>query len=537
METADILIRGATVINGTGQHGFQGDIAVGGGRILAVGDCGRFQAREEINAEGLTCAPGFIDAHAHSDTMFAKDSSGASKLYQGITTEISGNCGASPFPKPEGNGNPWRFDSYADFLRAFSERGASMAVNQAMLAGHGSLRESAVGENARPASPGEMECMKDFLRRDLAAGALGLSLGLEYAPGCFAGQEELNALGAVVKEAGGIVTCHMRSEGLKIFDAIDELAQVGRFSGAHVHISHLKIDHYTVHGQAPAVCEHIEKLRQEGIHITADVYPYTASATSLTIRCPRWSMDGGEEALLGFLAGPRRGEVVEGIRTHYFNAQRAETCLFSDGGGLWPEIVGKTLRFVAEDMLHTTDYAEAAAVVLERTKARARGVFFVMSEEDMLYFLSKDVCIGSDGYALPDDPVKVGSLPHPRSYGAVAEFLRLAREKNICSLEEAVRRVTSKPADTFGLKDRGRISPGMAADLTVFDPAIIAPRATYLNPVQTAQGVHWVIVNGKIALREGRQTEERVGGFLPRGHFDPSRERREYRVQSTVQMI
>ncbi len=514
---ADIIIRGAAVIDGTGRPGFRGDIAVSGGKIAAVGDCSGLRGREEIDADGLTCAPGFIDAHAHSDTMFVRDSSGASKLYQGITTEISGNCGASPFPKPEGNGNPWRFTSYADFLRAFDERGSSMAVNQAMLAGHGSLRESVVGESARPATSAEMERMRDQLRRDLETGALGMSLGLEYAPGCFAGQEELNALGAVVQEAGGIVTCHMRSEGLRIFDAIDELAQVGRVSGAHVHISHIKLDHYSVHGQAPAVWEHIERLREEGINITADVYPYTASATSLTIRCPRWSMDGGEEALLGFLAGPRRREVVEGIRSHYFNVQRAETCLFSDGGGLWPEIVGKSLRFVAEEMLHTSDYAEAAAIVLERTKARARGVFFVMSEQDMLFFLSQDVCIGSDGYALPADSEKVSSLPHPRSYGAVAEFLRLAREKRICPLEEAVRRVTSKPAETFGLADRGRIAPGMAADLTVFDPAVIAPRASYLNPIQTAQGVQWVIVSGKIALREGRQTEERAGRFLRRG--------------------
>ena len=514
MDKADLLIRGALVTDGTGRPGFRGDIAVSGGRIMAVGDLSGLTAREEIHADGLACAPGFIDAHAHSDTLFARDGSGASKLYQGITTEISGNCGASPFPEIEGGRDEWRFASYADFRRAFSERGARMAVNQALLAGHGSLRESVMGESAKMASPADMDRMKECLRRDLAAGALGLSLGLEYAPGCFAGQEELNALGAVVKEAGGIVTCHMRSEGLRIFDAIEELAQVGRFSGAHVHISHLKLDHYSVHGRAAAVWEKIEALRREGVRITADVYPYTASATSLTIRCPRWSMDGGEEALLRFLAGPRRKEIVEGIRGHYFNAGRAETCLFSGDGGLWPDIVGKTLRFVAEEMLHTRDYAEAAAIVLERTRARAKGVFFVMSEQDMLYFLSRDVCIGSDGYALPGDPGRVEGNPHPRSYGAVAEFLRLAREKNICPLEEAVRRVTSKPADTFGLRDRGRIAPGMAADLTVFDPAAIAPRATYLEPVQTARGVHWVIVDGRIALREGRQTGERAGRLL-----------------------
>ena len=512
----DLIIRGAAVVDGTGRPGFRGNIAIKGGRILAVGDCSGFKAREEIRADGLTAAPGFIDAHAHSDTMFVRDNSGASKLYQGVATEISGNCGASPFPAADGNENAWRFDSYADFLKAFSQRDCAMAVNQAMLAGHGSLRESVVGESARPASPAEMERMKDRLRRDLAAGALGLSLGLEYAPGCFAGQEELNALGEVVRQAGGVVTCHMRSEGLRIFDAVEELANVGRASGVHVHISHLKLDHYSVHGQAPKVWDAIERLREEGVRITADVYPYTASATSLTIRCPRWSMDGGEEALLGFLKGDRRQEVVEGIRSHYFNAQRAETCLFSDGGGLWPEIVGKTLRTVAEDMLHTNDYAEAAAIVLERTRARARGVFFVMSEEDVLYFLKRDVCIGSDGYALPGDPRKLDSLPHPRSYGAIAEFFRLAREKKICSLEEAVRRVTSKPAREFGLADRGLIAAGMAADVTVFDPAVIAPRADYLNPVQTAQGVKFVIVNGKIALREGRQTEERAGQFLLR---------------------
>ena len=285
MGEADLIVRGATVIDGTGRPGFRGDIAVSGGKILAVGDCGGLRGREEIDAAGLACAPGFIDAHAHSDTMFMQDDSGASKLYQGVTTEISGNCGYSPFPAPEGNQSARRFASYADFLRAFSENGSRMAVNQALLAGHGSLRETVVGESARPATPKEMERMQHLLRRDLEAGALGLSLGLEYAPGCFAGQEELNALGAVVKEAGGVVTCHMRSEGLHIFDAIDELAQVGRVSGvpgasgAHVHISHLKIDHYSVHGQASAVWDHIEKLRQEGIDITAASYPSSPSAT------------------------------------------------------------------------------------------------------------------------------------------------------------------------------------------------------------------------------------------------------------------
>ncbi|MDO5325416.1 MAG: D-aminoacylase [Clostridia bacterium] len=516
IQTADIIIRGGTIIDGAGGPRFRGDVAVKNGKIAAIGDLNAVRAQREFSAEGLAVAPGFIDAHAHSDTEFTRDSSGASKLYQGITTEISGNCGDSPFPAAPGNKDEWQLDSFSDFLKAFSARHCSMAVNQALLAGHGALRKAVVGSGSKAASPAELTEMKRLLRRDLQDGAWGLSLGLEYAPGCFADQQELNELGKIAAETDGIVTCHMRSEGLQIDSALEELKEVGRSSGAHVHASHLKLDHYTVHGRAPQVWSAIENANREGIRFTADMYPYTASATALSIRCPRWSMDGGPEALLEHLQSETRKEIVEGIRRHYFNAQRAETCLFSDDGGLWPQIVGKTLRYVAESMLHTEDYADAAAQVLLRTQARAQCVFFVMNEQDMLYFLSQDICIGSDGYALPGDPERLHYNPHPRSYGAIAEFFRIAREKRLCSLEEAVRRVTSKPADIFSIRDRGRLAAGMAADITVFDPASIAPRSTYLNAVQLAQGVQLVLVNGAVALQNGRQTEERAGQLLRR---------------------
>ncbi len=514
--SADIIIRGGTIIDGTGRPRFRGDVAIQEGKIAALGDLSHSRGRQELSAEGLIVAPGFIDAHAHSDTAFTRDDSGASKLYQGVTTEISGNCGDSPFPAAPRNKDPWQLPSFSDFLNAFQEHGCRMAVNQALLMGHGTLREAVIGEGNRPASPTEMAEMQRLLRRDLEAGAWGLSLGLEYAPGCFADQAELNALGQTVAEAGGIVTCHMRSEGLHIDSALAELAEIGRSSGAHVHASHLKLDNYTVHGRASQVWDFIERVNREGIQFTADTYPYTASSTTLSIRCPRWSMDGGREGLLRNLQGPRRQEIIDAIRSHYFNAERAETCLFSDDGGLWPEIVGRTLRDVAENTLHTADYAEAAAQVLVRTQAKAWCVFFVMSEQDMLYFLSRDICIGSDGYALPGDPDKLNYNPHPRSYGAVAEFFRLAREKKLCTLEEAVRRVTGKPTEVFSIPDRGRLAVGLAADITVLDPAAIAPRATYLQPVQLAQGVRHVIVNGKVALTDGRQTGERAGQFLRR---------------------
>ena len=513
---ADIVIRGGVIVDGTGRPGYRGDLAVKSGKIAALGDLHDWHGARELDTEGLTVAPGFIDAHAHSDTSFVRDDSSASKLCQGVTTEITGNCGDSPFPAAPGCAAPSQLPSFEDFVEAVRARHCRMAVNQALLVGHGTLREAVVGEENRAATEAETAEMRRLLKRDLEAGAWGLSLGLEYAPGCFADREELIALGRTVRSSGGVVTCHMRNEGLKIDSALEELAEIGRQSGAPVHVSHLKLDNAAVHGRAAEVWEHIERVNREGARMTADMYPYTASSTTLSIRCPRWSMDGGREALLKRLRGPERPQIVEAIRVHYPNAERAETCLFSDDRGLWPEITGKTLRRVAEDMLGTTDYAEAAADILLRTEARVWCVFFVMSERDMLYFLSRDVCVGSDGYALPGDPAKLSSMPHPRSYGATAEFFRLAREKGLCGLEEAVRRVTGKPADIFGLRDRGRLAVGLTADVTVFDPAAIAPRATYLQPVQLAQGVRHVVVNGEIALERGAQTAVRAGRILRR---------------------
>ncbi|MBR3502876.1 MAG: D-aminoacylase [Clostridia bacterium] len=512
----DIVIRGGVVVDGTGRPGYRADVAVRDGRIAAIGDVSGFRGAKTLDAEGLVVAPGFIDAHAHSDTCFLRDDSGASKLYQGITTEVSGNCGDSPFPVAPGTEDEgaWRCLSFADFVNRFETGGWRMAVNQAMLVGHGSLRAAVVGAGDRPATDEELDRMKALLRRDLADGAWGMSLGLEYSPGFFADARELRALGGVVGEFDGLVPCHMRSEGLHIDEAIEELLDVGRATGVKVRVSHLKLDNVRAYGRAPEVWARLEAARQAGVRVSADMYPFTASCTGLTIRCPKWSQEGGSEAVVDFLKGPRHSEVVEGIRAHYYNAERAETCLFHDDAGLWPEIVGKTLRQVAEELLHTGDYAEAAAEVLLRTKGRAGCIFFVMNEKDMLYFLSQDVGIGSDGWALSADPAKVPGRPHPRSYAAVTEFFRLAREKGICPLEEAVRRVTSKAADAIGMTDRGRLLPGMVADIAVFDPNSIAPRATYLDPIQVSQGVRHVLVGGGVALEDGAQTALRAGKFL-----------------------
>lgn len=524
----DIIIRGGTVIDGTGKPGFRADVAVKDGKISAIGDLSGVSARKELDASGLVVSPGFFDAHCHSDTSFVADDSCGAKLYQGITTEVCGQCGYSPFPaqpdktalveQAEGTPAGWYQQSFADFIAKFEKEGRKMGTNLAPLVGHGSLRAGVIGYADRPVTPEELEEMKRLLRRDLEAGAWGMSLGLEYTPGCFADQQELSALGAVVKEYDGLMPAHLRNEGLKLEDAIQELLNAGRASGVHVHISHLKIDNYRCHGKAPQIWKMIEDARAEGVHVTADMYPYLASSTGLTNRCPKWALEGGDSAIEQVLAGPRRQEVLDFIReTHYHNAERAATAIIQNDHGYWPEIVGKSLKEIAEDMLHM-DYPEAAAEILTRTHGRAKGIFFVMSEEDMLYFLNRDVGICTDGYAFPIDPSKMTTRPHPRSYGALTEFLRLAREKKICSLEEAVRRITSKAADMIGMTDRGVLKEGMVADITVFDPETIAPQATYMDPVQPAKGVHHVLIGGGLALENGVQTAARCGRILRKQH-------------------
>jgi len=511
----EIIIRGGRVIDGTGRAAFRADVAVSGGKITAIGDLSCVSAAKELDAASLVVAPGFIDMHAHSDTSFLKDTSGASKLFQGVTTEVTGQCGSSPFPASgDGEGEIRHCASFEEFAGRFEAEGHEMAVNQAMMTGHGSLRAAVMGYADRKAAPEEIERMRQLLRADLQAGAWGMSMGLEYAPGCFADEQELAALGEVVREFDALMPCHMRSEGLRIDEAIDELTGIAKASGAKVHISHLKLDNFRVHGRAAEVWERIERERLEGVRISTDSYPFTASCTSLTIRCPRWSLEGGEEALLELLQSERRQEIVEGIRQHYFNRERAHTCLFNDDGGYWPEIVGKRLDYVAEEYLHTTDYAEAAAQVLVRTRAQAGGIFFVMDEADMLYFLSRDNGIGSDGWALPGDETLLDYRPHPRSYAALSEFFRLVRERELCTLEEAVRRVTSKAADVLGITDRGRLLEGMAADIVVFDENVIAPRASYLEPVRLSAGMRHILVNGGIAMEDGVQTAWRGGRLL-----------------------
>ena len=522
----DIIIRNGLIMDGTGEPAYKGGIAIKDGLITAVGNVEGLEAKEAIDAKGHVISPGFIDAHCHSDTTFLRDNRCEAKIYQGVTTEICGMCGDSPFPSLPGHKQnidtrkDWpQFPdasaySFQEFMDNVHRDGKTMATNLCLFAGHNSIRTAVMDFDGREPTPEEQEKMCELLDRELSTGAWGLSLGLEYTPGCFAKPAEFEAFGKVIKKHDALITVHMRSEGKQEVEAINEVLDIERTTGCRVHISHLKIDYGPKWGTAPDIWQMIEDAEEkEGLIVSADMYPYAASSTTLVTRCPRWAVDGGNGMAAVHLQGERRDEVMAELTNRLHDKFWADRCLITDTGTLWPEIEGKYLTEVADSL--GLPYEEAAAEIIIKTEGKTVCTFFSMDEGDTLYFLGKDVCICSDGYGHSFDPAKLfGTHPHPRSYGALVRFLRLNREHHFCSTEEAVRRMTSKAADMIHLKDRGRLIPGLAADVTVFDPDTIEDKATWLIPWQKPIGIDHVIVNGVLALKDGVQTEARTGEFL-----------------------
>lgn len=521
----DIIVYNGMISDGTGSDLYPGGVAVKDGMITYVGDVSLLTAEKMIDARGHVIAPGFIDAHCHSDVSFIADDRSQSRIYQGITTEVCGQCGDSYFPclaenisnistKNElTNDEEWADVSFNGFLSHVKRSGKAMSTNLCQLTGHGALRAGVMGYDDRAPSGQELSLMCELLDRSLCDGSWGLSLGLEYTPGCFADIHELCALAKVVKKHGGIVTAHMRDEGQVIFDAVREIIEIGRKTGVKVHISHLKIDRPVNWGNADKVWKLITDAKERGVNISADVYPYDASCTGITNRCPKWSIEGGVESAAAFLKSTRRQEIIDHLAGRFPDEDWAKRCLISSTNGRLSGVEGKTLYDVASRW--GVSYAEAAARLIIETDGHTDCIFFTMDEKDLDFFLKQDVGIGSDGKGHPFDPSLLGNeKPHPRYYGAFVRFLRLARENSICTTAEAVRRITSKAADMLGLTDRGRLIEGLAADITVFDPDTVSDTSTYLDPFQKPVGIDHVIVNGKLALYCGEQTNERSGKYI-----------------------
>lgn len=517
----DIKITNGDVVDGSGAAAARADLGITGDRIADIGDLGAAGARRTLDASGMLVTPGFIDAHSHSDTYLIIRPSADSKIWQGVTTEVVGNCGASAAPLAGTYRMPsdWRDKEYPGAWSTVAEyrvllEQARPAPNVVLLVGHTALRAGVVGYENRPASPGEILKMSALLDQALAEGGRGLSTGLIYAPSMFAPTEELIALARVAAARGGIYTSHMRGEGKTLLDAIGEALRIGREAGIGVEISHLKTSGRDNWGLLDKALAMVRKAREGGLDVCADRYPYTSSCTDLDVILPRWASEGGHDAIMGRLAdrGTRAkilSELVASRPSDAWGTIMIGSTAHPDHAGF----KGVHLDEVARSL--GMEPADAALRIMEKDDLKTSAFFFGMSEENMFRILAEPyVMIGSDASlrALAG-PLSL-DYPHPRAYGSFPRFLRMSLDGKTVAIPEAVRKMTSLPAARFGLKDRGLLRKGMKADVVMIDPGTVADTATYAAPHSLARGVETVIVNGVITLHGNRLTGDRAGRFL-----------------------
>jgi N-acyl-D-aspartate/D-glutamate deacylase len=524
---ADALI-GGTLADGTGAPARRADLLFRDGHIVAVGDIGPLSSDTRIHdVSKLWVAPGWIDVHSHGDDSPLFDRADESKVLQGITSEVVGNCGFSLAPvttdhRPTLNEHlerifspvSWDGSTFADLLRVTDERG--YVTNYAPLVGHGTLRVAVAGLRPGPLREPELRSMVQLARDAMAAGAVGMSSGLIYPPGVFADTDELVAVATAVREAGGIYASHIRAEGRGRMAAIREAIEIGRRSGARVQISHHKAKGPEQWGTIDDSVNAAAAARADGVEIGFDAYPYDASSTTLAACLPPGLFALDDASLLSELARPatvdrlRQELARSGWDNHVHDSGGYQGILISstaDG-----RFAGQTLAQLGEQ--RGTDGAEALVHVLLEERLRAGMVAFAMTEADVQSVLrASNTAIGSDSAA-----AGAGYLGHPRARGTFARVLgRYSRDLGLYRLEEAIYRMTGLPADWFRLQGVGRLQPGYAADVVVFDPETIADRATYTRPDVYPEGVHEVFVSGRHVVQAGTFTGTRAGRRLRLG--------------------
>jgi len=500
--TFDVIIRHGRVLDGSGNPWFSADVAIRGDRIAAVGNLGDAEATTTIDASGLHVAPGFIDTHAHAGAGLATPLLAAAQpqLAQGITTV---------FVNPDGEGRLDLAAQREDFLKA------GIAVNAAQFVPYGAVREAVLGREDRHPTPAELDRMRALVRAGMQEGAWGLSSGPFYVPQSFADTQEFVEMARIAAAFGGVYQSHIRDESdynVGVIASVDELITVAREARIPAVVTHIKALGPGVWGFAPAMARRIERARADGLEVWADHYPYTAGATNLQAALlPRWAQAGGDVELRRRLADPAtrakiRGEMAANLARRGGAAALQFRRVLQD-----PGIEGRTLEGVARE--RSADPLDVALAIFE--KGNASVVSFAMDEADLRTFLRKPwVMTASDGELVPFGQ----GVPHPRSYGAFARKLqRYVVEEAVITLEEAIRSMTSLPAQVYRMPDRGRIRPGAAADIVVFDLARVREKATYAQPHQLSEGMVHVFVNGRPAVKDGAFTGERAGRVLRRG--------------------
>lgn len=535
----DLLIRGGRIVDGTGNPWSRGDLAIRGDRIAAVGRIpAEAPARRTIDASGLVVAPGFVDAHSHSDWVLFEDGNAPSKVRQGVTTEVLGeDSSGGPHRGKLGpkvvtvGGKDTRLESLSDYFDAIER--SRVAINVATYVGLRNVWGGVMGDSFDRPTPGQLEEMAAILDEAMRDGALGLSTMLAAPQALVSNVDDLVALGRVVARHGGVYASHMRSEGTEVLSAVREAIAVGERAGIPVEITHLKIADQALWGRMNEIIALIEAARGRGVDVQANVYPYTRGNNDLASIIPPWAHEGGRDAMLARLKDPAdrdrlRKEIKSGLPgwyNHYLavGGDWSRMLLSADLSPANDRFEGQTMDAIlkgrAEGRKSTPDPLDQLFDFLLEEGGSIPTIYAHHTEEDMNLALRQPWCsIGSDGSALSTEgPLRRGH-PHPRNFGTFPRVLGVyVRERHLLTLEDAVRKMTSLNASKLGLRDRGVLRVGAFADVTVFDPARVVDKSTYAEPFHFGEGIEHVVVNGVAVLDRGRPTGDRPGRAIRRG--------------------
>lgn len=494
-----ILIKNGYILDGTGNPWFKGDIGIEADRIAEIGNLARRRAGLTIDATNLMVTPGFIDIHTHCDRQIADVPTVDNYILQGVTTVIGGNCGGHPYPLSE------------LFLK-LEETGIS--VNFGCLAGHNTIRREVMGLKMDEPIPDELKKMKALIRQEMEAGAMGFSTGLAYLPGAYSGTPELVSLASAMAPFGGLYASHIRDQGQKISQAMEEAIEVGEKNAIPVLISHIKLAEDMVWGKTEMITGPVESARERGVEVFLDQYPYTATSSGFTSSLPSWCFEGGREKFLERLEDEK---TYRKIKSHVIQRRLSTTkdidklkTIYIARSENFPDYEGKNLReiLLSQDKDPTVENGAELIIDIEKNGG-ASGIFFQMDEKDVADLMKLTYTMhGSDGSI----QILGEGVPHPRNYGTFPRIIAFyVREKGVIEIEDAIRKMTSLPAQVLRIRDRGILKKGMYADIAVFDLESFRDRATFADPHQYGQGLRCVIVNGEIVVRDDSHNGKRPG--------------------------
>lgn len=499
-QQADILIKNGKILDGTGNSWFYGDIAVKNGKIAAIGKLGRWQALKTVDASGLVVAPGFIDVHTHIEGEEKKQPTADNFIYDGVTTVVTGNCGGS-------NVNMGSYFTMLDSLK--------LSINVASLIGHNDVRKAAMGSANRDPTEAEMKQMENIVEQAMKEGAVGLSTGLIYIPGTYSKTEEIVRLAKAASKYNGVYASHMRDEGDSVVQAIEEAMHIGREANMPVEISHFKLSGQQNWGRSKETLPMISKAREEGLDVTIDQYPYTASSTSLSTLLPDWVLADGQDSIKARLARPELRKEVTAYMLKRLKKRKLAHFSYPVVASFRADTTlnGKSIEEVNLARGKKHKLAAEAETILEMMEQGGAGmVFHGMGDKDVKAIMQYPFNMFAS-----DASIRVygAGNPHPRGYGTNARVLaKYVREEKVIPLEEAIRRMTSLPAQKFQLRERGLLREGFAADIVVFDEQKVQDLSTYDKPHQYTTGFKYVLVNGQLTLEEGKHNGTRAGNTL-----------------------